>query len=63
MSDGISVDTASTIKRLIRSLILLTPRAIPNPYSALSSNNELAHATPLPFLLQARYGVAGAEPP
>ncbi|MPN39418.1 hypothetical protein SDC9_186946 [bioreactor metagenome] len=44
------------------SLIVLTAIAIPYPYSALSSNNELAQAGPLPcaFLV---YGVDGADPP
>ena len=38
------------------------PRNIPKPYSALSSNKELAQAGPCPlwFLV---YGIDGAEPP
>lgn len=35
---------------------------IPYPYSALSSNNEFAHAGPCPFLSTV-YGHHGADPP
>ena len=35
---------------------------IPRPYSALSSNNELAQAGPWPFA-SIVYGVDGEEPP
>ena len=35
---------------------------IPRPYSALSSNNELAQAGPWPFT-SIVYGVDGEEPP
>ena len=46
----------------ILSLIALTPKYIPNPNSALSSNNELAQAGPCPSLFTV-YGVAGTDPP
>ena len=49
----VSADTASIfsfMRRAIRSRNLRTPVAIPKPYSALSSNNELAQAGPLPSL-------------
>ncbi|OQC45187.1 MAG: hypothetical protein BWX61_00810 [Bacteroidetes bacterium ADurb.Bin035] len=48
---------------LIYSLILRIPLAIPNPYSALSSNKLLPQAIPLPLRLEVVYGIDGALPP
>jgi len=41
-----SLSNAFSILLAILSLTALTPKYIPSPYSALSSNNEFAHAGP-----------------
>ena len=46
----------------IFSLICFAASSIPYPYSALSSNNEFAHAGPLPFS-SLQYGIVGADAP
>ena len=48
-SSLISLSRAFSILLAILSLTALTPKYIPSPYSALSSNNEFAHAGPWPF--------------
>ena len=53
---------ASLAKSTNLSLIAFAPKNIPNPNSALSSNNELAQAGPNPLWLVV-YGVEGADPP
>ncbi len=51
LSSLVPAARASFMKRSIRSRILRIPVAIPKPYSALSSNNELAQAGPFPSAL------------
>ena len=61
-SSAISINIKLSIFAAIFFLIWSAAKNIPYPNSALSSNNELAQAGPLPswFLV---YGVEGAEPP
>jgi len=56
------IDINSCISSFILFLICLTPRYIPYPNSALSSNKEFAQAGPLPSWFTV-YGVVGADPP
>ena len=58
-SATLSKFSAESITRFLNALCA---NSIPNPYSALSSNKELAQAGPLPFLSTV-YGDAGEEPP
>ena len=62
VSSAILLSNATFTLSAILSLIALTPKNIPKPYSALSSNNEFAQAGPCPLWLTV-YGVAGADPP
>ena len=61
-SSDISSSKAFLTFSAILFLIASTPKNIPKPYSALSSNKELAHAGPCPSWFTV-YGVDGAEPP
>ncbi len=47
-SEGSPCSRYVRIRSAMRSRIWLTPRNMPNPYSALSSKSEFAHAGPLP---------------
>ena len=62
MGSDVIIATSLPKFSAMASLIRLTAIAIPWPYSALSSNNEFAHAGPLPSAFFV-YGVEGADPP